>query len=83
MANRIGLSVTINERGNGLPGVGDYVPGDDGALYRVREIMGSIRTGAPGESNYLYAIVEPAEWRDCPEGDEFPALAILPEGDGQ
>jgi hypothetical protein len=30
-----------------------------------------------GDSNYVYAVVEPASWSDCDEGDEFPALVVI------
>jgi hypothetical protein len=72
------IPCTISERGNGLPSVGDYVPGDDGSLWRVASIVDRIHTGQPGEANYIHATVELASWDDCEEGDEFPALAVLP-----
>jgi len=75
------VEATIEERGNGLPDVGDYVPGDDGGLYIVVTLDGPIHTGsAPGAANYVHATVEPADWSDCDEDAEFPALAILGEG---
>ena len=74
---------TIQERGNGFPGVGDYVPGDDGGLYVVVTLDGPIHTGATGggEGNYIHATVEPADWADCDEDAEFPALAVIDAGE--
>ncbi len=71
-------NATIQERGNGFPDVGDYVPGDDGNLHRVAR-MSRIHTGNSmrGDSNYVYAVVECADWSDCDEGDEFPALVVM------
>jgi hypothetical protein len=39
------INATISECSNGLPSSGDYVPGDDGNLYRVLAIVGQIHTG--------------------------------------
>lgn len=65
---------TIYERGNGFPDVGDYVPGSDGNLYKVVK-LGRIETGrSPGASNWMLAKVELAEWSDCEDEEEFPAL---------
>ena len=71
------VRATIEERGNGFPDVGDYVPGDDGGLYRVVSTDGRIQTGPAGTANWIRASVESVEWDDCDEGDEFPAMAVL------
>lgn len=71
------MKATIQERGNGFPSVGDYAPGDDGNLYRIVALSGRIQTAQ--SSNYIYAEVESADWLDCPEEDEFPALVVLGE----
>ena len=73
------VHATIQEHGNGFPDPGDYVPGDDGELYRVISI-GRIHTGArAGAADYMRVEVEPADWEDCEEGEEFEALAIVDE----
>ena len=60
----------VLEQGNGFPNVGDYAPGTDGELYRITR-MSRIHTGnSSGASNYVYAVVELADWGDCEEGDE-------------
>lgn len=73
------IAATIHERGNGLPDVGDHVPGDDGSLYRVVSFVGPIHTGGPGAGNYVHATVELADWDDVSEEEEFPALAVVSE----
>ena len=74
---RMATQATIEERGNGFPSVGDYVPGDDG-LYRVVSIDSRIETGrAPGCSSWIRATVEEADWEDCDEGEEFPASVLV------
>lgn len=76
------LEATITEMGNGLPTVGDYVPGDDGGLYRVVALEGPIHTGgAAGAANYRHATVEPADWSDVEEDEAFPARATVDLGD--
>lgn len=68
------MNAIITERGNGLPDAGAYVPGTDGELYRVVALTGCIHTGrSPGAGNYVHATVEPADWDDCSEAEEFPA----------
>lgn len=63
----------IVECGNGLPTVGDYVPGA-WCLYRVLALHGSIQTGrAPGQGNWILATVAEADWCDCHADDAFPA----------
>ena len=75
--NTTTMSATIEERGNGLPDAGDYVPGDDGQLYRVVSTDGSVQTGrAPGRPNWIRATVAPADWSDCEEDAEFPAMVV-------
>lgn len=75
------IKATITERGNGLPDVGDYVPGDDGQLYRVVAIDSNIQTGRrPGEGNWTRARVELADWSDCEESEEHSASCTLDEG---
>ena len=62
--------VTIEECGNGFPDPEDYVPGNDGNLYRVVSFCGRIQTGArSGAPNYLHATVQLVNWDDCDEGD--------------
>lgn len=70
------VEATIEERGNGLPTAGYYVPGDDGNLYLVARIISPIET-AQGRANWVRAELIAADWEDCAEEDEFPALAIV------
>lgn len=82
MGTTSAIEATIQERGNGLPTAGDYVAGDDGSLYRVVSTRGQIQTGrSPGASNWILATVELADWADCNEDEEFPALVVLPRDD--
>lgn len=69
---------TIEERGNGLPDVGDYVPGSDGELYRI-VTRGRIQTGevGSGRANRMRATVELASWDDVESGVEFAASAVV------
>lgn len=67
----------IYERGNGWPGVGDYLLDEEGTPYRVVSLDGSIETGNPGDSNWIRATVEKADWDACAEDDEFPASLCL------
>ena len=60
---------TIIERGNGLAGAGEYATADDN-IYRIVKTYGPIHTGAPGEGNYIHAIVEDADWGDVEDGDD-------------
>jgi len=72
------IPATITERGNGWPEVGDYVPGDDGYLYRVASLEGQIQTGQSGCGNWIRATVKMAEWGDVDSDDDvFPASAIV------
>lgn len=66
----------VREEGNGFPNVGDYVPGE-GNLWQIKSLGADIRTGAPGQANWIDAVVVPADWDDCPEGAEFPADVVL------
>lgn len=71
----------IGERGNGFPDAGDYVPGDDGELYRIVELAScAISTHGPGRANTICAFVESAGWDDCEEEDVFPASATVVAG---
>lgn len=76
------MKATIHEMGNGLPTAGDYVASPD-SLYLVESIDSRIQTGGAGSgvANYVYASVEPVEWDECPEGDEFPARVTLEADD--
>jgi hypothetical protein len=77
------LDATIEERGNGLPDVGDYVPGDDGELYRVVSMSSRIETGrCPGAGDWVNAKVELADWDDCDEDDLHPSQCILDDDGG-
>ena len=72
------MNATIYERGNGMPDVGDYVPGA-GALYRVLE-CGPVRAANyPGGSDWCLALVEAVEWDECPEGHEHPSSCVVDE----
>lgn len=69
---------TIEERGNGFPGIGDYVAGDDGQMYLITGMASHIHTGqASGCSNYVYATVEMADWDDVDENFESCGIAIV------
>jgi hypothetical protein len=69
---------TIEERGNGFPDVGDYVPGDDGQLYRIDALDGRIQTGrAPGAANWVRATVTLADWDDVGDDEIAEAMAIV------
>jgi hypothetical protein len=71
------IRATIYEAGNGLPDAGDYVPGDDGNLYRVVSTDSRIQTGSPGVGNHVAATVELADWSDCDEDDQHPSRCVL------
>jgi hypothetical protein len=68
-------TATVYEMGNGFPGVDDYVPGDDGELYRITATDGRIST--TGMANNITAELELADWDDVEENDIFPARAVL------
>lgn len=72
------MKVTIEERGNGFPKLGAYVPGDDGNLYFVDYVESNIHTSSrPGLSNYVYASVIIADWEDCTAEEQFPAMCVI------
>ena len=76
------MKVTIEERGNGFPEIGAYVPGDDGDLYLVDCVESNIHTGSrAGLPNYVHASVIIASWEDCTEEEEFTAMCIIPSFD--
>ena len=75
---RTQLSAQIEERGNGFPSVGEFVPGDDGELYEIVELNTRIHTHGPGAGNTLFAEVVLADWDDVEEDDVFPALCYVP-----
>lgn len=76
-----GRECRIEERGNGLPSRGSYVPGDDGNLYLLLGYSGPIHTGdRPGDGNYSYAQVALADWDDCAADQVYPCCAIFLEG---
>jgi hypothetical protein len=65
------ITAEIDGRGNGLPIVGDYVPADDGNLYRVAAII------SRETSQRLIAIVTVAPWNSCSDDDWFPAATRI------
>ena len=79
------MKAIITERGNGFPGIGDYVAGDDGEVYRVvRCHSGRISTGQSGSGNSIRAEVELADWDDIDdeaEGDMTCSAQILADED--
>lgn len=88
------IAATIHERGNGFPGAGDYVPGDDGELYQIVSTSGRISTHGCGAANTIEAEVELADWDDVKDTDDgqdddgdndeaFPALAVLAKGEDE
>lgn len=67
------LRAVIREAGNGFPADGDYVARDS-ELYRVVSCESTIHTDdRAGAANYIYAVLEPADWDDCDDDDVFPA----------
>lgn len=72
---------TITEHGNGFPEVGDYVPGDDGELYRIVAFQSRISTQSAGQGNTIQAELELADWDDCDEDDVHSASATLHQED--
>jgi hypothetical protein len=75
-AHETEYACTIQERGNGLPDVGDYVSDGD-QLYRVESIDSRIQIGQPGESNWVYATVVAVDWSECSASDEHTASATI------
>jgi hypothetical protein len=73
------ISATVIECGNGFPGIGDYLPGDDGKLYRVDEVTSRIQTDQPRWGYYVFANLEEAHWDDVNSDDNlYPASAVIP-----
>ena len=73
---------TINERGNGLADVGDYVAGQDGNVYRVVS-TGGIHAGGTGAGRYMYAVVELADWDAVGDDEEPECGAVVDVGDDE
>jgi hypothetical protein len=69
------ITADIEERGNGYPSRGEYVPGSDGELYRVVCEGRTIETGSPGGNRCTGYTLALASWSDSP--DEYPALAMV------
>jgi len=65
-------NATIEEQGNGFPDVGDYCEGE-GQLWHVLEMASRIQTG---DTNYVYARVESADYADCDESDVHTARVV-------
>lgn len=59
----------IVERGNGLCDVGQYVAAG-GSVYRVISMDGRIHCGPAGAGNYVYGVVEDADWDDLDDDIE-------------
>lgn len=76
-ARRARWNATIEERGNGLPDVDSYVPGDDGNLYRITALDTTIHTGSGGGGDWIRASVELADWASCPEDEVSSCAAIV------
>lgn len=70
-------AATIYEQGNGFPGTGDYVAGDDGEVYRVASTGSRITTHAPGVGNSIEAEVEISDWSEINEDEEPTCLAVI------
>lgn len=72
---------TIVELGNGLPSEGDLVPGTDGELYKVMELVGPIHTSPSGSGggNYIHAKVEWADWDDTESDDDVHSSQFVEE----
>lgn len=58
----------VEETGNGLAQVGEYVQAD-GEVYEVVELIGVLHAGSNGRGDWSYAILEEAEWEDL-DGEE-------------
>jgi hypothetical protein len=69
-----GYRCTIERRPQGWPSVGDYVD-ESGCLYRVVERGGIVYANLHGGGeDFIYGVVEQADWDDVPEGaDVWPA----------
>ena len=73
------ITGVVEEHGNGLPDVGDYVCDTrSGELYRVTG-TGRIHAAGSGtgRGNYFHVHVELADWDDCPEGEEHESKLTL------
>jgi len=68
---------TIEERGNGLADVGEFVAGDDGQVYVVEQLIGPIHTGTAGRGNYVHAELALADWSDIDDNTEPRCSAVL------
>lgn len=57
-----------------FPEPGAYIA-HGGTLYRVVSTESRVHQHADGSgrANYVWGVVEEADWSDCPEGEEFPA----------
>jgi hypothetical protein len=67
---------TIEERGNGLADVGDYVAGDDGEVYIVDKLIGPIHTNGCGPQ-YIHADLSLADWTDVDDDTDPRCGAVL------
>lgn len=78
------IRATIEERGNGFAGLGEYVAGDDGEVYRVVTLLrhGHIETHGPGAPNTIEAEVELADWDDVTDETEPYCSAVIDALDG-
>lgn len=72
----------IEERGNGLAGAGDYVV-ESGTLYRVVSTHGLIHTGPAGRPNYVYGVVEDADWDEIDDDEEEPFCSCVVDVDDE
>jgi len=70
-------NATIEEQGNGFPDVGDYCEGE-GQLWHVMQLASRIQTGdaTTGFADYVYALVEEADYADCDESDVHTARVV-------
>ena len=68
MTHRHAERATIQERGNGLAEVGDFVAGDDGEVYVVVELTGRIMVSSG--STQQDALVTLADWDDVNDDNE-------------
>lgn len=72
------MKATIEERGNGFPGNGEYVV-EAGELYRIVDIgSGRIETRGCGAPNVMPDVtVEPADWQDISDDQEPYATCVV------
>lgn len=71
------VAAALVERGNGFPGVGDYVAGDDGEVYVVVSLGTVIHTGQPGSSAWIDGTVRLGDWGDVTEETEPTCVAFV------